>query len=117
MSEYARGRAREKVAHLAGQGLDLVTFWRAATEALARAVPFHLTPCFYTLDPASLLVTSHYHDGLPAIPPEWLALECLALMASVSLGPILDAEGSCLLGVRSARERADAIRGAPRLMR
>jgi DNA-binding CsgD family transcriptional regulator len=75
MSEYARGRAREKLSQLAGQGLDLVTFWHAATEALAPAVPFHLTPCFYTLDPASLLVTSHYHDGLPAIPPEWLALE------------------------------------------
>jgi DNA-binding CsgD family transcriptional regulator len=61
--------------HLAGQGLDLVTLWHAATEALGPAVPFHLTPCFYTLDPASLLVTSHYHEGLPAIPHAWLAHE------------------------------------------
>lgn len=75
MSAYARGRAREKLAHLAGQGLDLVTFWHAATAALAPAVPFHLTPCFYTLDPASLLVTSHYHEGLPSIPHAWLAHE------------------------------------------
>ncbi len=75
MGEYARGRAREKVARLAGRGLDLVTFWHAATEALAPAVPFYLTPCFYTLDPASLLVTSHYHQGLPAIPHAWLAHE------------------------------------------
>jgi DNA-binding CsgD family transcriptional regulator len=42
---------------------------------IAAAVPFYLTPCFYTLDPASLLITSHYHDGLPEIPREWLALE------------------------------------------
>lgn len=75
MSGYAKQRARDRIVGLAGQGLDLVTFWRAATEALAPAVPFHLTPCFYTLDPASLLVTSHYHDGLPTIPHEWLALE------------------------------------------
>lgn len=75
MSEYARQRAREKLALLAGQGLDLVTFWQTATAALAPAVPFYLTPCFYTLDPASLLVTSHYHDGLPAIPHAWLAHE------------------------------------------
>lgn len=75
MSGYTKQRAQDRIAHLAGQGLDLVAFWRAATDALAHAVPFHLTPCFYTLDPASLLVTSHYHDGLPAIPREWLALE------------------------------------------
>lgn len=36
---------------------------------------FYLTPCFYTVDPASLLATSHYHDGLPEIPHEWLAIE------------------------------------------
>ena len=75
MSGYAQQRARDRIGQLAGQGLDLVAFWRAVTDALARAVPFHLTPCFYTLDPASLLVTSHYHEGLPAIPPEWLACE------------------------------------------
>jgi len=75
MSEHAKQRARERIDRLAGQGLDLVAFWRAATEVLAPAVPFHLTPCFYTFDPASLLVTSHYHHGLPAIPHEWLASE------------------------------------------
>lgn len=52
-----------------------MTFWREATDAIASAVPFYETPCFYTLDPASLLATSHYHEGLPEIPPEWLALE------------------------------------------
>jgi len=33
------------------------------------------TPCWYTLDPASLLITSHYHDGLDEFPAEWLAQE------------------------------------------
>ena len=60
------------------QGHDLATFWREVTEALRPAVPWHLTPCFYTLDPASLLVTSHYHEGLPEIPHDWLALEYYA---------------------------------------
>jgi DNA-binding CsgD family transcriptional regulator len=68
-------RAIDRVAELAGRGHDLVTFWREATHAIATAVPFYATPCFYTLDPASLLATSHYHDGLPEIPREWLALE------------------------------------------
>jgi DNA-binding CsgD family transcriptional regulator len=75
VGSYAKQRAKEKIADLAGQGHDLVTFWHGATEAIAPAIPFYLTPCFYTMDPASLLATSHYHDGLPEIPHEWLALE------------------------------------------
>jgi DNA-binding CsgD family transcriptional regulator len=75
VGSYATQRARERIAALARRGHDLPTFWREATDALRPAVPLHLTPCFYTLDPASLLVTSHYHEGLPAIPDDWLALE------------------------------------------
>jgi hypothetical protein len=63
------------MAELAGRGHDVVAFWRECTEAVAPVVPFYLTPCVYTLEPASLLITSHYHDGLPEIPREWLALE------------------------------------------
>jgi DNA-binding CsgD family transcriptional regulator len=77
VSRRATTRARGRIADLAGAGHDLVTFWREAAEVLARAVPCHLTACFYTLDPASLLVTSHYQDGLPEIPAEWLAEEYL----------------------------------------
>jgi DNA-binding CsgD family transcriptional regulator len=68
-------RARDRIAELAGRGHDVVTFWREATEVIAPVVPFYLTPCFFTMDPASLLATSHYEDGLPAIPHEWLADE------------------------------------------
>lgn len=75
MSAYAMQRARDRIAQLAGQGLDLVTFWRESSEAVARVVPHYLTPCWFTLDPASLLVTSHYQTELPELPPEWLAHE------------------------------------------
>ena len=75
MSVDAKQRARNKIARLAGQGLDLVSFWRESTEALASAVPYYLAPCWYTLDPASLLVTSHFHEGVPELPPQWLMRE------------------------------------------
>jgi DNA-binding CsgD family transcriptional regulator len=75
MASYAKERARERIGELAGRGYDLVTFWREATEVLARAVPHYLTPCWYTLDPASLLVTSHFQEGLDELPREWLAHE------------------------------------------
>lgn len=75
MGAYTRERALDRIADLSGRGHDLVTFWREATDSIARAVPFYLTPCFYTMDPATLLATSHFHDGLPEIPHEWLALE------------------------------------------
>jgi DNA-binding CsgD family transcriptional regulator len=68
-------RAQARIAELARRGLDLVTFWRECTEALQAAVPHYDKPCWYTLDPASLLITSHYHDGLPVYPPEMLRLE------------------------------------------
>ena len=77
MGWYARERARDRIAELAGRGLDLPTFWRESTEAVAAAVPHFMSPCWYTFDPASLLVTSHFQEGLPEIPAEWLAHEYL----------------------------------------
>jgi DNA-binding CsgD family transcriptional regulator len=52
-----------------------VTFWRQSSDVLGRAVPHFLTPCWFTFDPTSLLITSHYEQGLPEIPQEWLAHE------------------------------------------
>ncbi|WP_281175572.1 helix-turn-helix transcriptional regulator [Nitriliruptor alkaliphilus] len=78
MDGRAREQAVRRVAELAGRGDDLVTFWQGCTEVLARVVPHYLGPCWYTLDPASLLVTSHHQDGLPEIPREWLAQEYYA---------------------------------------
>jgi DNA-binding CsgD family transcriptional regulator len=75
MGQQARERAHRRVAELAGAGLDLATFWRECAAPLAMAVPHYLGPCWFTLDPASLLVTSHFQEGLPEIPHEWLAME------------------------------------------
>lgn len=68
-------RASEKLAWLCAEPRDLVSLWRGATGVLTAAVPHWWTPCWYTLDPASLLVTSHFHEGLDEFPRQWLASE------------------------------------------
>jgi DNA-binding CsgD family transcriptional regulator len=70
-------RAHDQIARAAGQGMDLVAFWRACTPVLAEAVPHYYAPCWHTLDPASLLITSHFGEGNPEVPAEWLAAEYL----------------------------------------
>jgi len=70
---YAKERAAHRIAALAGQGLDLPTFWHECTDVLASAVPHYMSPCWFTLDPASLLVTSHFDVEIPQLPPEWMA--------------------------------------------
>ena len=75
MTAYARQRAIDRITSLAGRGLDLVSFWREASEAIASAVPYYWAPCWYTVDPASLLVTSHFNEYIAEIPAEWLAYE------------------------------------------
>ncbi|TCO28184.1 regulatory LuxR family protein [Kribbella steppae] len=75
MSGYAKERASDRIATLTRQGLDLVTLWRESSEILRDAVPYYQAPCWYTLDPASLLVTSHFNEGMPELPQEWLAQE------------------------------------------
>jgi len=68
-------RAGEKIAQLARQPNDLLTFWSEASQVIAEVVPHYWTPCWYTLDPASLLITSHYHYGMAEFPAAWLAEE------------------------------------------
>ncbi len=75
MAAMAKERARDRIAELARSGCDLVTFWHECTEALEPAIPHYDKPCWYTLDPASLLITSHFHEGLPEYPREMLLHE------------------------------------------
>jgi DNA-binding CsgD family transcriptional regulator len=75
MSAYARERAAGRIAELAGAGLDLVSFWREASDVIEPVVPHFGGACWYTLDPASLLITSHYNEHMPVLPPEWPTLE------------------------------------------
>lgn len=71
-------REAEKIIRLCAEPRDVVSLWQESTEVLTRAVPHFWTPCFYTLDPASLLMTSHFHLGLDHFPNEWLASEYYA---------------------------------------
>jgi DNA-binding CsgD family transcriptional regulator len=75
MSADAKQRAADRIARLAWRHLDLVSFWRESAEAIASAVPYYWTPCWYTLDPASLLITSHFNEDITEIPSDWLAQE------------------------------------------
>jgi len=75
MASYARERAHERIAALAGRGLDLVSLWRETGEIIEPVVPHYMGACWYTLDPASLLVTSHFNHAMPVLPPDVLALE------------------------------------------
>lgn len=68
-------RSAEKIIRICAEPRDLVSLWQASTEVLASAVPHFWTPCYYTVDPASLLMTSHFHDGLAEFPSDWLASE------------------------------------------
>src|SRR5690349_21779792 len=68
-------RAIEKVEDLAATPMDLASFWRSCTEVISGVVPHFWAPCFFTLDPASLLITSHFHEGLAEFPAAALALE------------------------------------------
>ncbi|TFD57275.1 LuxR family transcriptional regulator [Cryobacterium suzukii] len=68
-------RAVNKIARLSGQSTDLVSFWRESAAVLSGEIPHFWTPCWFTLDPASLLITSHFHEGLAEFPDAWLADE------------------------------------------
>jgi DNA-binding CsgD family transcriptional regulator len=68
-------RAADKIGQVARRPTDLVTLWSEASAVIGSIVPYYWTPCYYTLDPASLLVTSHFHDGMPTFPPQWLVNE------------------------------------------
>jgi DNA-binding CsgD family transcriptional regulator len=76
---YAKQVAADHIATLAGSGLDLRSFWDGCGEAVGGLIPHYLAPCWFTLDPASLLATSHYdHGGIPELPPDMLAHEYYA---------------------------------------
>ena len=74
----AKQRALDKIVRLSNEPRGLVTFWQESSEVLASALSYFDEPCWYTVDPASLLVTSHYNPHMPALPPEWLAMEYYA---------------------------------------
>ncbi|WP_277210836.1 helix-turn-helix transcriptional regulator [Isoptericola croceus] len=75
MDAAVASRATAKIAELAVASDDLARFWRACGDVLADTVPHFRSPCWFTLDPASLIMTSHFQSGLTEFPPEWAAQE------------------------------------------
>jgi DNA-binding CsgD family transcriptional regulator len=75
MGALALDRVADRVAEICARPTDLVALWTAVSAILARAVPHYWAPCCYTIDPASLLITSHFQQGLPEFPAEWLTAE------------------------------------------
>jgi len=75
MDGDAARRATARIAALAHRGEDVATFWRHSGEVLRDSVPHYLGPCWFTLDPASLIMTSHFQEGVPEFPAEWAAAE------------------------------------------
>lgn len=57
-------RAHQEVVRLAHQGLDLFTFLHRTEEQLRRTVDYHGAACFFTIDPATLLITGHINEDL-----------------------------------------------------
>ena len=69
---YSVDVAEDRITRIAEQALDLVSFWEECTPVIQKVVPHHESPCWFTLDPASLLATSHYQRELPELPAEML---------------------------------------------
>lgn len=67
----------ERLRELGDRQQDLAGFWQRASVVIAEAVPRCLAPCWYSLDPVSLLLTSHFHEDLAQFPQEWLEQEYL----------------------------------------
>jgi GAF domain-containing protein len=73
MSGYAQERALDRIVRLARRHQDLATFWRESSAVINSTIPNYQGPCWFTMDPASLLVTSHFNDYMPHIPSDWWA--------------------------------------------
>lgn len=71
-------RALDKLERVSAQPRSLVSLWDDATVVLKEVVPHYAWPCYFTVDPASLLITSHYNPFLPELPREALAREYYA---------------------------------------
>lgn len=91
--ETRAARARQQLAALAAHQTDLATFWGEASSVVRRVVPHYWVPCWYTLDPSSQLITSHFHEGLDHYPEEWLRAEYLDDDVHQILGVVRSARG------------------------
>lgn len=68
--DRARELAGDKLERLARDSTETVSFWREATDVLRGVIPFDFHPCWFTVDPSTMLITSHVNDGLGYTPKE-----------------------------------------------
>lgn len=78
MGTSGAGRAADRIAWLAGRINDLPSFLDHAQEAIEAVVPCLGSPYWFTLDPASILITSIYGRGCEAPIDVMLQAEYLA---------------------------------------
>lgn len=57
-------RAHREISRLAHRGLDLITFLGEVEEQFRRVVEFEGAACFFTIDPATSLLTGHINSDL-----------------------------------------------------
>ena len=92
MGAFGMDRGVERIEDVTGRGSDVVTMWREVAEVIAPLVPNLTGPCCFTLDPASLLMTSHFNPAMYYELPEDMLrdeylLEDVHDMASVARSP------------------------------
>ncbi|HXF71352.1 MAG TPA: LuxR C-terminal-related transcriptional regulator [Actinomycetota bacterium] len=78
MRTSAAERASQEIARLAGRGHDVATFLDHAQEAVESVVPTMGLPYWFTLDPATVLITSIYGHGCEVPTDVMLQAEYLA---------------------------------------
>lgn len=64
MGTAAAEQAHREVVRLAHRGFDLFTFLRRIEEQLRRVIDSEGAACFFTIDPATLLLTGHINEDL-----------------------------------------------------
>src|SRR5262245_29511442 len=78
MGALTMDRGVERIEDVAARGSDVVTMWHDVAEVIAPLVPNRMGPCCFTLDPASLLMTSHFNPSMYyELPEEMLRDEYL----------------------------------------
>ncbi len=75
MASDVLSRSATKIHSLASQGLDVAQFWRECGDVISEAVPHFMAPCWFTLDPSSCIVTSHFDPQMPEVSSEYLTHE------------------------------------------
>jgi DNA-binding CsgD family transcriptional regulator len=70
MTAEQRARAKAEILRLAATDIDQTLLWAQATELIRSAMPF-ATSCWHQVDPATMLITSHFNELGEPMPPGW----------------------------------------------